>query len=147
MSKSAIAVMSGVLVGLVMIMAIESIGHSLFPLSEEVEFIDPASLKQVMHFVPLPALLSVLAAWLLGSFSGGFLASLLAPAKRTAHALTAGMALMLAGIVNLLLIPHPAWFILAGILLFLPAAWLGDATAALVLCSDPDPNDPRRKLN
>ena len=125
MARNIISVMAGVILGLMIIMGVESAGHSLFPLPQDVEFNDPQMLKQVMHLIPIQALLAVLAAWALGSFGGGWLAARLAPEKPTAHALFVGCVLMLAGIANLFMIPHPLWFTVIGVLLFIPAAWLG----------------------
>ena len=78
-----------------------------------------------MQDIPAGALWFVLLAWALGSFAGGWLATLLAKHRSRMHALIVGGVLLLAGVVNMLMLPHPTWFRIVGVLLFLPAACLG----------------------
>ncbi|MCK6623004.1 MAG: hypothetical protein HUU32_18855 [Calditrichaceae bacterium] len=44
---------------------------------------------------------------------------------RVLHGMIVGGIMLLAGIVNMAMIPHPLWFWVVGVLIFLPAAYLG----------------------
>lgn len=66
-----------------------------------------------------------------GTFVGAFVAALLAPGKSATPSYVVGGLFLLGGIANVLMLPAPAWFSAADLLLaYLPAAWLGYTLAA-----------------
>lgn len=69
----------------------------------------------------------------LGTALGAFAAALLAPGDSSAPAWTVGALFLVGGIVNVYLLPAPAWFAAVDLLLaYAPAAWLGLAAARRV---------------
>jgi len=78
-----------------------------------------------MARVPLGALLFVLAAWAGGSFPGSWLATRLGPGRHAAHGAIVGAILLAAGVANMLLLPHPAWFWAAALVVFSLCTYLG----------------------
>ena len=78
---------------------------------------------------PTEALLVVVAAYVLGPMSGGYIAGRLAPYQRLLHGAAVGGIQLLFGIVTLTLFPHPEWFWIATILVFIPAGVAGAGLA------------------
>ncbi len=116
---------AGVVAGGLLVALVEGIGHRVYPLPEGLDVKDVEALKEYVATLPAGALLFVLLAWAVGSFGGGWLAAKIADRKRLVHALVVGGVLMAFGIVNLVTIPHPLWFAVVGVVLFLPAACAG----------------------
>ena len=82
-----------------------------------------------MARLPLGALIAVLVAWALGSVTGGWVAAKLAAEARVAHAMVVGVVLVVCGVATMLMIPHPVWFWVAGIVVPLACALLGARVA------------------
>jgi hypothetical protein len=73
--------------------------------------------------LPVAALLLVLSGWVLGALIGGYVAARIA--RRSWTAWVVGGVVEIGVIANAVLIPHPAWMTIAGVLAPMPAAWLG----------------------
>jgi hypothetical protein len=118
----------GVILGLLaaglVVMLVEVLGHSAFPPPAG---FDPKAPD--LSLVPLPAILSVALAWVLGPLTGGFVATLMGKPRGPVPALVVGGIFLAADIANLVSIPSPAWLWAVGLLAPLPAAWLGFAWA------------------
>ena len=102
-------------------------GHVLYPeLGKMAESMtDREAIRGVLANAPVGAFLVVLLGWALGSFVGGFLCAWIAGRSPVTHGLVLGVLLTLAGIVNNLMVPPPAWFWIPTLLVFVPAAWAG----------------------
>jgi hypothetical protein len=70
-------------------------------------------------------MLLVLLAYATGAFGAGYVAAKTAKDQQMLMALIAGFILLIFGVVNLMEIPHPLWFAIASLILYLPIAWLG----------------------
>jgi hypothetical protein len=125
MGRSILAVLLGVVVGGLMVAAVEFVSHLIYPPPPGLDPANIEALKTAMANAPAGALLFVLLAWALGSLGGGWLAASIARRSPTRHALIVGAVLMAMGILNMVMIPHPPSFWLAALVLFLPAAYLG----------------------
>lgn len=75
------------------------------------------------------SLLSVLLAWFMGALIGTWLATLMDPDRRSGPALWVTGILLAMTLANLVTFTHPAWFWIAGSLVYLPATWLGIRSA------------------
>ncbi len=104
MLRNIIAILAGIIAGLISIALIEYLGQELFPtpanlvLDEELYNNDKA-----YEMIPLPAMLMVLLAYLIGSFVAGFTSASIG--QRKSLALVSGFVLLLGGLINILLIP------------------------------------------
>ncbi len=119
------AVLAGTIVGVITIAAIEAAGHSLFPVTPELDPSKPELMAEYIKNLPLVALLFVIFAWAMGSFVGGSISTFISRDSKSITALICGGVLMLLGIFNLLAFPHPVWFWVLGVLVYLPFAWVG----------------------
>lgn len=125
--------MAGLLAGCIVLGLIESASHAIWPppefFSKEV-YSNPEKLAEQIALVPLPAKISVLVAWALGSLTGGFVSAKLAGSSRPARSV--GIVMLAMIILNLMTIPHPLWMSIGGILVPLPAARIGARQACKV---------------
>jgi hypothetical protein len=126
--RSVLAVIAGFVAASAVMMLVETAnGRILYPeLGKLAEgMTDREAIRALLASAPLGAFLVVLFGWALGSLVGGFLAAWIGSSAPEAHALVLGGLLTLAGIANNLMLPPPAWFWIAGLVAFLPAAYAG----------------------
>jgi len=124
MGRTILGVLAGVVVAWLVIMLCQFGSTTLHPPPPGIDLRDPVQLAAFVAAAPVTAMALVLASYALGALLGGWAAARVARHKRAA-ALVIG-ALVLAGVIaNFTLIPHPLWMTVAGLLLPLPAAWLG----------------------
>jgi hypothetical protein len=123
--KNFIAVVAGLAAGMCIISIIELISSSVYPLPAELDFKNKNSLKDYIENVPSGSLLFVLTGWALGSFAGGLVSSLISENKKIKCALITGAILFMTGLINLITLPHPLWFWIAGLSVYFPFAYAG----------------------
>lgn len=129
MWRSIGAVVGGVIVGGLVVFVVEVLGQWAYPPPTDLDLSDPQALQAAMMNAPVGALLFVLLAWAVGSLAGGWTAARIARSRPVLHAVIVGGFLLAAGIANLITIPHPPWFTLLSVLVFLPAAYAGSLLA------------------
>jgi hypothetical protein len=125
MGRSILAVLLGLILANVTIMAIEFAGHSVYPPPAGLDPFNPASVRAFMARMPTGAFLSLLLAWFVGTGVGGFLAARVARRARAPHALIVGGLVMAGAIANMIMIPHPAWFWVLALAAIPGAAYAG----------------------
>jgi MFS family permease len=123
MGRTIAGMVVGVVVAWLTIMLAEFASAPLHPMAAGFDMHDPASVAAFVATLPIAALLLVLAGWVLGALFGGHVAARLA--RKPRPALVVGIVIVVGVIVNAVMIPHPLWMTIAGVLLPVPAAWLG----------------------
>ena len=124
MGRTIVAVLAGVISAWVVIMLFEFAGASVYPPPPGSDLSDADQLRAYIASAPAAAMSFVLAGWAAGAFLGGWVAAKLSHRHRLGGALAVG-AVVLAGVMaNAVMVPHPPWFTVLGLLLPLPAAWL-----------------------
>jgi hypothetical protein len=113
--RYAIALVVGIVVAFGLVAAIESLGHRLFPPPKDVNWNDPNVLRDYVQRLPIGALLFVVAAWVIATFTGGFAAARIARARPMLFAGIVGGLVLCATIANLVMIPHPVWIAVTGL--------------------------------
>lgn len=127
MVRKILAVVVGVVVGAAVVWAVQLVGHRLVPLPPGMDPTDMESVRAHMAEIPAAAFGFVLLGYVLGALVGGYTAARIGRAK--GPALVVGAILLVFGLMNVVLIPHPLWFTVATVVVFLPAAWLGGKLA------------------
>jgi hypothetical protein len=115
--RGTVAVMAGVMAAFLVIMLVQLLGAVLYPAPAGFDPKDPEALTALTASLPLGAFLMVLLGYLLGAVAGGYLAARLAPSRRAVHAGIVAAFLLAGSIMNLVSIPHPAWFLAANLLI------------------------------
>lgn len=126
--RSIAAVILGFLVASAVMMTVEAInGRFLHPgLAKAAEGLkDREAIRALLATAPVTAFIVVIIGWILGSFTGGWVAARVAGGAAIGHGLVVGVLLTLAGIANNLMIPPPLWFWVVSMLVLLPSAYLG----------------------
>ncbi|MGQ4659915.1 hypothetical protein [Lysobacter sp. F6437] len=125
MGRTILAVVAGVVVAWLTIMLCQFGSAALHPPPPGMDLTDPSQLAIFIRAAPPAAMALVVAGWALGALIGGWLAARISRRHPRAAAVLVG-AVVLAGVIaNAMMIPHPLWMTIAGVLLPLPAAWLG----------------------
>jgi hypothetical protein len=134
MLRSVVGVLTGIVLAGAVIAFGEAISHLLVPPPAGMNAADRESIAAAMASMSRGSFLGVLAAWGIGTFIGAGAAALVARQGRVACAVIVGCAVMAAATLNMLTIPHPAWFWAASLAIVVPTAWLAGrlATAPLV---------------
>ncbi|WP_235299442.1 hypothetical protein [Portibacter marinus] len=120
------AILTGVVAGAIVMGMLEMISNSMYPFPTGADLSDPAVIKEHISTLPISAFLIVLTAHAIGALTGGFVASKMAKVEKRGAALYTGLILLLAGVLNLISIPHPLWFSIVDVILFTPMALLGN---------------------
>ncbi len=109
--KTFLATVAGIIVGVFTIWAMEAIGHLLFPLPAELTPTNLEELKQVVMIMPIKSLLVVIIAQIIGVFSGMYVGFIMQRESLTPLYIIAGL-FIFSTILNLILMPHPTWFMI-----------------------------------
>lgn len=126
--RGILAVIAGFVVACIVMVIVEAInGHVLYPdLAKQAQGVtDRDEIRRIFAAAPVCSLLVVLLGWTLGSFLGGFTATRIGKRPPFRHAFIVGALITLGAIANNLMLPPPAWFWLAGVILPIPAACTG----------------------
>jgi hypothetical protein len=126
--RGIVAVVAGFIAASIVMMLIEALnGRVLYPeLGKATQGVtDREKIRVLFATAPLGALLVVILAWILGAFTGGWIAARLAANATVAHGLVLGALLVLAGVANNLMLPPPLWFWTVSLVVLMPAAYLG----------------------
>jgi len=125
MGKNIAAGVAGVVIAMVMVWLVEKVGHAVYPPPPDLDFADADAMRAYVETVPLGALLFVAAAWFIGTLCGTCAACAIGTAKPMIFAMVVGGLMLIATIINLVMIPHPMWFSVLGVVGIMIGAWLG----------------------
>lgn len=144
MTRKILAVVFALLAGSAFNMAFIAVSNTVYPLPDHVDPNDAEALKAYVeeHGMPTGALLIVLFAHAGGSLVSGLVVTLVAREPWLVAAAVLGGIWTCGGIMMLILIPAPAWFAVADVVLYIPAALGGARLAAGFLPQAADGSNP-----
>jgi len=125
MKRSILSVVVGLVTAVMIFLIAESINSLIHPVSANLDFNDEIAVRTFYEHQPLSFWLIVLAGWIFGSLMCGLLIKWIGNNDNKKLPIIAGSILTLSAIANFLLLPHPTWFIVVGILVFIPSTLLG----------------------
>ncbi len=123
MLRTILAVLVGLVVAVLTMLASEYIGMSLFPPPPGTQLDTEADLARLIASASTGKLAWVLFGWTLAAFIGGWVASRISRRHRIAAAVSVGVFIVVGVVLNVSMLPHPLWVTIAGVLLPIPAAW------------------------
>ena len=124
--KNILAVISGLIGGSVVNMALVSAGPMLIPPPEGADITTMEGLKQSMHLFEPKHFIFPWLAHALGTMSGALLAALISANKKLLVAMLVGVLFLVGGVLNVVMLPSPLWFTISDLLMaYLPMAFLG----------------------
>lgn len=125
MKRSIISVVLGLAVAITTFLITETINHSLHPVPTNLDFKDSIAIKVFYENQPLSMWFLVLAGWIIGSLLCGLLIKIISRNENKKLPLIAGFILTLSAVANFFSLPHPTWFIVVGLIVFIPSTLLG----------------------
>jgi hypothetical protein len=118
------AVVLGVVIAVILIIAIEALGHAVYPPPDGLDITNKEAMQAYVMGAPIAALLFVMGAWLVATLAGGLLACFIARETPLVYAAIVGGLVLLGTIINLLSIPHPLWFSITSVLAIIAAIFV-----------------------
>jgi hypothetical protein len=115
MIRSIVGVFIGLVVAFVTVAVVEVINLLIFPPPADFDVNDPAALAALIAEAPAYKLVLVPVAWFLAAVTGGWVAAKIAKRAALVHAFIIAALLIAMAVMNMRMIPHPAWFWVAGL--------------------------------
>ena len=136
MVRKILAVIVGLFVGGVCMSMLQLVSHAIYPPPAGLDLNDPEVFQQdafrdFVASLPIEAFAIVLASHAIGALVAAFVCTAIVGNKWRVGTLIVSLMLMMGGVMNLVLIPHPAWFGVADLVVYLPAAFLGEQVAIM----------------
>ncbi len=122
MLRTILGIIAGVLLAFVVMTGLQMAGHAMMPPPAGLDPADPEDLKQMVASASLAAKAWVVVAWFAAAVAGGWLARRLSR-KDWAGWVIAGL-IVVGGIANLMMIPHPLWMQIATFAAPLLGGWI-----------------------
>ena len=100
MLRSFFSIISGLLGAAIVVGLVGMLGYAVYPPPFGIEVHDMQTLLILIEFVkPLGVFMFIIAAWMLGSFAGGYCSAAFAEKSKLNHALVVGAILMVLGVI------------------------------------------------
>jgi len=126
--RAVLGVIVGVALGFGIVMAGDYLNHMLWPPPPEVQVTNPEAIRDYMATAPITSLLGLPVTWTVAALAAAFAAAKIA--GRAWAGWIAGALIFAATGLNLALVPHPLWMLIAAIVLVPLAIFLGARVAA-----------------
>lgn len=123
-----LGVVTGLALGIGLVMVGDVINHRFFPPPPDVQVTNPEAIRAYMQSAPITSLLGLPITWTVAAFAAAFAGSRIA--NRAWAGWIAGGLIFAATCLNLAMIPHPLWMLVAAIALVPAAGWFGGKLGA-----------------
>lgn len=127
--RSALVLLAGVVAAVLVVVLVDTLVGSMYPLPEGTDLNDPASMRAAIAAMPTAAFALLLGGWVVAAAVGAYLAARLARRSPALHGLIVAIFVLIATITNLATIPHPMWLWPAAIILIPAAGWAAARSA------------------
>lgn len=120
--RQLLGVVLGIAVAIGVVFVVETIGHALLPVPTDYDPMTEDGAARYLREAPIAAKLGLVFGWFAGALAGGWVAVRIGGRARLAW-IVAGL-IALAGVANIMMIPHPLWMQVAAVTAPLLAGWL-----------------------
>ena len=121
--RSALVLLAGVAAAVLVVVLVDTLVGSMYPLPEGTDLNDPASMSAAVAAMPTAAFALLLGGWVVAAAVGAYLSARLARRSPALHGLIVAIFVLMATVANLAAIPHPMWLWPAAIILIPAAGW------------------------
>jgi len=128
--RSALVLLAGVVAAVLVVVLVDALVGSIYPLPEGTDMNDRASVRAAVAALPTAAFALLLGGWVVAAAAGAYLAARLARRSRALHGFIVSIFVLVATVANLAAIPHPTWLWPAGIILIPAAGWAATRMAS-----------------
>lgn len=125
MKRNIFSVIAGLFVAILTFLIFESITSKMYPGPANLNFKDTEAAKLYFSSQPVLFWFLILLGWILGSILCGIVIKRLTPMDSKKLAVIAGFLLTVSAIVNFFTYPHPTWFMILSIFIFVPCVLFG----------------------
>jgi hypothetical protein len=125
MARNIIGVIIGIAAAGMVVFFIQSVSSSLFPMPQDLNPSDTEAMKEYVATLPPLAFILLLLSHFFGALAGAAIGSKVASSQQFRISMFIGAFMLLMGVINLTMIPHPAWFMVADMFTYLPGAFIG----------------------
>jgi len=125
MVRKIISLVLGLVSAVIIFIISEKLNAVMYPFPKSLNFTDTQVVKEYFNNQPFAFWLIVLIGWSIGSFICGLIIKVISKSNNKILAYIAGGILTLSGVVNIFSLPHPTWFIIVGLLIFIPGVLAG----------------------
>jgi len=125
MLKKIIGVIAGLIVAFLLMMLFEYLNSLIFPFPAGMDLNNLAAVRAYSQTLPWTAYLMVIAGWVIASFFGGFVPGKYIPASDIVAPLIIGILLTAGSVGNFIMLEHPIWVMVIGVLVFIPMTVAG----------------------
>jgi hypothetical protein len=125
MMRTITSVVLGLVTAVAIFLITETANSSLHPAPSGMDYKDSVAVRAFYENQPITLWLLVLGGWIVGSMLCGYIIKLISKSENKKLPGIAGIVLTLSAIANFFSLPHPTWFIVVGLLVFIPSTLFG----------------------
>lgn len=125
MKRNILSVVVGLAIAIITFLIVETINASFHPTPTNLDLQDSIAVKTFYENQPPTFWVMVLTGWIIGSLLCGLLIKIISKNENRKLPIIAGIILTLSAVANFFSLPHPTWFIVVGLMVFIPSTLLG----------------------
>ena len=124
--RNVLAIIVGLIAGSAVNMGLVMAGAQIIPPPAGVDVTDVESIKSHLHLFEFRHFVVPFLAHAVGTFVGAYVAAIIAASYKLMLGLVIGVLFLIFGIINVFMLPSPAWFVVVDLLgAYIPMAWIG----------------------
>ena len=125
--KNIFAVIAGLIASIIIFSLFEYLSTMFYPFPKDLDVTNMTGMKDYISTLPSAALWIILGGYAIGSFVAGLIIGSISKSPLNKLPFIAGGILTIAAIINLISIPHPVWFMIVNVLLYIPLVIFGNS--------------------
>ena len=124
--SNVLAIIVGLIAGSAVNMGLVMAGAQIIPPPAGVDVTDVESIKSHLHLFEFRHFVVPFLAHAVGTLVGAYVAVIIAASYKLMLGLVIGILFLIFGIINVFMLPSPAWFVVVDLLgAYIPMAWIG----------------------
>ena len=124
--RNVLAIIVGFIAGSAVNMGLVMAGAQIIPPPAGVDVTDVESIKSHLHLFEFRHFVVPFLAHAVGTLVGAYVAAIIAARYKLMLGLVIGVLFLIFGIINVFMLPPPAWFVVVDLLgAYIPMAWIG----------------------